>query len=74
MIRGTFLLRLFCGKSKNLSPFVGALSTIPVSKARLGLLNPVMSAQEKYLSSTRGIVELIWGMTGGGQESETGDN
>ena len=49
MIRGTFLLRLFFGKTKNLSPFVGALSTISVSKARLGLLNPLMSSQKEGL-------------------------
>ena len=43
MTRETFLPRLFFGNTKTLSPVVGALSMIPVSKAGLGLLNPVTS-------------------------------
>ena len=37
-----------------------------VKKSVLGLLNTVTSEQEKYLSSTRGSVELVWAVTGGG--------
>ena len=37
-----------------------------VNKSGLGLLNPVTLAKEKYLSSTRGIVELVRYVTGGG--------
>ena len=52
MIRETFLPRLFFRKTKTLSPVVGALSTIPFNKFELGILNPVTSTQEKYLSFT----------------------
>ena len=62
MIRETFLPRLFSGKTKTLSPIVGALSTIPVNKFGLGLLNPVTSSQEKYLSSR------VWNWLGPWQE------
>ena len=71
MIRKTFLLRLFFGKTKTLSPLVGALSAMPVRKSGLGLLNPVTAYQEKYLSSTRGSAELIRAVTGGGGLSNT---
>ena len=54
IIQETFLPRLFFGKTKTLSPVVGYLSTIPVKKSRLGFLNPVASAQEKYLLSQQG--------------------
>ena len=43
MIRETFLPRLFFGKTKTPSPVVGALSTMPVNKSGLRLLNPVTS-------------------------------
>ena len=66
MIWETFLPRLFFGKTKTLSPIVGALSTMPVKKSGLSFLNPVTSEQDKYLSSQRGSAELIWAMTGGG--------
>ena len=66
MIQETILPRLFFGKTKILSPVVGALSTMPVKKAGLGLMNSVTSAQEKYLSSTRGISDLVQAVTGGG--------
>ena len=62
----TFLPRLFFRKTKTLSTIVGALSKIPVKKYGHGLLNPVTSAQAKYLSSHRGSSEMIWAMTGGG--------
>ena len=38
MIRETFLPHLFFGKTKTLSPIVGALSTMPVKKSGLVLL------------------------------------
>ena len=69
MIQETYLPRLFFGNTKTLSAVVGALSMMPVNKAALGLLNPVRSAQENYLSSTRGRAELIWAVTGGGEFS-----
>ena len=37
-----------------------------VKKSRLGLLNPVTSAKEKYLGFQRGSAELIWAVTGRG--------
>ena len=67
LIRETFLPRLFFGKTKTLSPVVRALSTMPVKKARLGILNPLISAQDKYLISTRGRTELKRAVTGGGE-------
>ena len=39
---------------------------MPFNKAGLGLLNPVISAQEEYLSSTRGSAELLQAVTRGG--------
>ena len=60
---------LFFGKKNTLSPVVGDLSTMPVRKSGLGLLNPVTAYQEKYLSSTRGSAELIRAVTGGGEFS-----
>ena len=71
MIHETFLPRLFLRKTKTFSPVIGALSTIPVSKARLGFLNLVMLDQEKYSSSTRGSAELIQAMTGGDGSSNS---
>ena len=65
MICETFLPHIFFRKTKTLSPVVGALSTMTVKKAGPGLLNPVTSSQEKYLSSTRGSTELVRAMTGG---------
>ena len=70
MIHGIFLPRLFFGKTKTLSLVVGALSTMPVTKAGLELLNPVTSAQEKYLSSSQGSTELTRAVTGGGGFSD----
>ena len=55
----TFLPRIFFGKTKTLSPIVGAISIMPVKKAGLGLLNPVVSDQDKYLSSMQGSTELV---------------
>ena len=56
---------LLLGKTKTLSPIVGDISTMSVRKAKLVLLNPVTSDQEKYLSSTRGSAELVQDVTGG---------
>ena len=42
MICKTFLPHIFLGKTKTLSPGVGSLSTMPVKKARLGLLDTNM--------------------------------
>ena len=64
MIREAFLPRIFFGKKKTLSHIVGALSTMPVKKSGLGILNIVMSAQEKYLISQRGSAELIRAVMG----------
>ena len=47
MIWKTFLPSLFFGKEKPVSPIRGALSTIPVKKYLLGVLNPVMSMNNK---------------------------
>ena len=41
MIWEDFLPRLFFGKTKTLSPIVGAISTMPVKKSGLRLMNPV---------------------------------
>ena len=59
MIRETFLLRLFSGKSSPLSPVVRALSIMPVNKSGLGILNPVTSVKDKYLSFQLASMELI---------------
>ena len=45
---------------------MGAISTMPIKVDGLGLLNPEMSAKERYLSSQRGSAELIRAVTGGG--------
>ena len=66
MISETIFPHIFFGKTKTLPPVVGALSTMPVKKDRLGLLNPMESDQEKYLSSMQGSAELVRAVTGGG--------
>ena len=43
MLRETFLPRLFLVKSKSFSPIVVNISTIPVKKSGLDLLNPMTS-------------------------------
>ena len=60
------LPRIFFVKTKTLSLVVGALSTMTVNEPGLGLLNPVTSEREKYLSSRRGSAVLIWTLAGGG--------
>ena len=62
-----FLPCLFFGNTKTLYPVVGALSTMPFKKFGMGLLNPVTSSQEKYLSYHQGKAELFWDVTGGGE-------
>ena len=64
MIRETFLSHLFSIKTKPLPPIVGALSTIPVKKVGLGLLNTVTSAKDKYISYHQASAELIKDMMG----------
>ena len=44
---------------------------MPVNESGLGLLNPVTSAKEKYLSSKWVSAELIWDMMGVGAFSDT---
>ena len=66
MFRETLLPGLFFGKSITLSPIVGTISKMLVNKADLGLLNPVTSAKEKYISLQREITELIQSVTGEG--------
>ena len=66
MIQETFLLCPLFGKTKALSPIVGALTTIHDKKSGLGLLNIVISSYEKCLSSQRESAELVWAATGGG--------
>ena len=66
MIWDTFLPRIFFGKTETLSPIVGALSKMLVEKSGLGFLNPVTSAQEKYLSSQDGDI------TGTGRDGRRG--
>ena len=60
------LPRLSEEKTKPLSSIVGSLSTMPVKKTGLGLLNPVKSAKEKYLSLQRTGVGIIRAVTEGG--------
>ena len=66
MIWETFLPRIFFGKTKLILLIIGALSTMLVKKSGLGLLNPVMSVNYKYLSYQRARAELIWAVTGVG--------
>ena len=66
IIREKFLPCLFFKNTKRLSPIIGSLSTMPVNKSGTGLLNPVTSAREKYLSYQQGSVELVRDVTGGG--------
>ena len=69
MIQENFFPRLFFGQTKTLSPIVGSLSTMPVKKSGLGILNPVTSAQEKYISYQQESAELVRAVTGGGEFS-----
>ena len=66
MIKETFLPRIFFGNMKTISPIVAALSTTPAKKYRLGPLNPVTSAKEKYLIPQWGSAELIRAVKGEG--------
>ena len=55
-----FLLRLFFGKSKFLTPLVENLSTMPVKKAGTGLENTATYVKGKLPSSQCESTELIW--------------
>ena len=66
MIREIFLPCPFFRKAKSLSPIVGTLSTMLVKKSVLGLLNPVTSTNDKYLSSQYASKELIQAVMVGG--------
>ena len=66
MIQETFLSHLFFGKKQFFSPILVDLSIMPVNKSGLGILNPVISEQEKYLITQRRSAELVWDMAGGG--------
>ena len=65
MLRETFLPYPFFRNRKTLSPIIGVLSTMPVNKSGLALLNPVTSAKEKYIRSHQGSAELIQSMKRG---------
>ena len=71
MIWETFLPHLFFGNSKYLSPIVGDLSTTTVNKSSLGLLNPVTSANKKYLSLQCASTKFIRAVTGEGTFSNS---
>ena len=64
VLQETFLPRLFLGKSKNLPPFVGTISTPKVNKSGLGLYNPVAQAEEKYTGLLCESYDLIGSVTG----------
>ena len=66
MIQENFLPRLLFGKTKSLSSTVGYLSTIPVKKIVLGILNPVSSENEKYLCSHLSRADFIRAVMGEG--------
>ena len=66
MICETLLPRLFFVNTKTLSPVAGSLSTMTVNKFGMGLLSPVISDQENYLSSAHGSSELVQAVTGVG--------
>ena len=59
MPQETFMPRLFFGNSKTLSPIAGTLSKMPVKKYGLGLLNPVTSVNENFISLQCEITEFI---------------
>ena len=69
MIRELFLPRLFFGNTKTFSTIVGTLSMMPFKMARLGLLNPLTSVNEIYLSYHQRSAELIRVVMGGGEFS-----
>ena len=62
-----FFGKMFCHafslESQNISPIVGTLSTMPVKKSVLGLLNLVTSTNEKYISLKNVGTELILSVT-----------
>ena len=64
LLQETFLPCLLFGKSKSLPSIVGTLSTIQAKKDGLGLQDPVISENVKYLSLLRSRSELIGAVTG----------
>ena len=64
LLQETFLNSLFFVNSKYLPPIVGTLSTMSFSKYVLGLQEPVISANDKYLSLLHARSELIGSVTG----------
>ena len=66
MIQETFLPCIFFGKTKYLFPIVVYLTTMPVKKSGLGLLNPVTSANDKYLSFQKASTKFIQDVMRGG--------
>ena len=58
------MLRFFFVIWKTLLLVVGAVSTFPVKKARLGLYNPVKLAEVKYNTLMCAIFKLIGAVTG----------
>ena len=49
LLQGAFLLCLFFGKLKYLTPLIGNLNNMPVKKSGLGIQNFVTYMDEKYL-------------------------
>ena len=66
IIQETFLPRLFFVNTKSLLTIVGALSIILVKKSVLGILYPLTSTKNKYLSYQRASANLIQAVTGVG--------
>ena len=73
LIQEKNLPRLFFVKLKYPIPIVGNLSTMLVKKSVLGLQYPVTSANKKYLSSLRAIIELIGTVIGASTFSTAND-
>ena len=69
MLREIFSL-VFFRTEKNLSPIIGALSTMPVKKDGLGPLNLATSVKENYLISQWGSAGIIRAVTRGGAFSD----
>ena len=66
MVQENFFPCLFFGNSKYISPIVGTLSTMPVNKSGMGILNPVTSANNKELSLKHASTEFIQAVMGVG--------
>ena len=66
LLWGIFLPRLLSGKYKYVTPLIVSLSMIPVKNARMGLHNPVMSADKTFLGPKCAGTKLILVVTGEG--------